>query len=359
VSFETPPQDLFRVLAEYALGAPGVCALRALRRVAPSLSYSDPALLSAAAKVAGGFRSLFNQPEVIALLRGEAEEGAPYWRTVLVHARAGNLQALLDEQVHVLREHLGLLNDSPEKTVEEIAKALVTALSLRSVHLRPDEFDLESARTRPMGIRCRFALRYGDLRDDSKKVLFRAGSVQTAFNSPFRPFVLATTSIGQEGLDFHLWCHAVMHWNLPSNPVDLEQREGRVHRYKGYAVRKNLARRYGLAGLRHGLGASPDPWECLFRMAAEEKPPGTSDLVPYWVYEQDGGARVERRIPLLPFSIEEGKIQRLKAGLALYRLTFGQPRQEDLLSYLRETLPDERTERVENEWRISLEPRSG
>jgi len=36
-----------------------------------------------------------------------------------------------------------------------------------------------------------------------------------------------TTSIGQEGLDFHYYCRKIVHWNLPSNPVDLEQREGR------------------------------------------------------------------------------------------------------------------------------------
>ena len=66
--------------------------------------------------------------------------------------------------------------------------------------------------------------------------------MRTAFNSPFWPFVLATTSVGQEGLDFHQYCHAVVHWNLPANPVDLEQREGRVHRYKGHAIRKNIAR---------------------------------------------------------------------------------------------------------------------
>ena len=39
---------------------------------------------------------------------------------------------------------------------------------------------------------------------------------------------------------------AVYHWNLPSNPVDIEQREGRVHRYKGLVIRSNLAAQYGL-----------------------------------------------------------------------------------------------------------------
>ena len=37
----------------------------------------------------------------------------------------------------------------------------------------------------------------------------------------------------------------VYHWNLPGNPVDLEQREGRVHRFKGHAVRLNVAHNYG------------------------------------------------------------------------------------------------------------------
>jgi len=51
---------------------------------------------------------------------------------------------------------------------------------------------------------------------------------------------ITPTSIGQEGLDFHQYCHAVVHWNLPTNPLDLEQREDRVNRYKNYAVRKTL-----------------------------------------------------------------------------------------------------------------------
>ncbi len=58
------------------------------------------------------------------------------------------------------------------------------------------------------------------------------------YNSPFRPFLLTSTSTGQEGLDFYPWCHRLVHWNLPGNPVDLEQREGHVHWYKGHAVRR-------------------------------------------------------------------------------------------------------------------------
>ncbi|MBK6447179.1 MAG: hypothetical protein IPF81_18335 [Bacteroidetes bacterium] len=63
-------------------------------------------------------------------------------------------------------------------------------------------------------------------------------------NSPFRPFILATTSIGQEGLDFHKYCRELMHWSLPDNAIDLEQREGRINRYKHFALRLNLFERY-------------------------------------------------------------------------------------------------------------------
>ena len=96
-------------------------------------------------------------------------------------------------------------------------------------------------------LRTSFALRYGKVVGDEDKAIARAGAVRKAFNSPYRPFVLASTSIGQEGLDFHPWCHAIVHWNLPGNPVDLEQREGRVHRYEGHAVRRNVAGAFGRA----------------------------------------------------------------------------------------------------------------
>jgi hypothetical protein len=147
-----------------------------------------------------------------------------------------------------------------------------------------------------------------------------------------------------------------MHWNLPSNPVDLEQREGRVHRYKGHAVRKNIARDFGLAALRKGTGAGGDPWAEMFALAVAARDGNSSDLVPYWLYETDGGARIERRIPLIPFSREVEQLARLKRGLALYRLVFGQPRQEDLLTYLSEVLPDGDIDRVIREWQIDLSP---
>ena len=84
--------------------------------------------------------------------------------------------------------------------------------------------------------------------------------------------------------------------------------------------------------------------------------PDVSDLVPYWIYEIDGGARIERRVPLTPYTREVGQLARLKRGLALYRLVFGQPRQEDLLEYMSRVVPQERSDELVAQWRIDLTP---
>ena len=350
------PDDLSEVLTDFALGSPAICALRAIRRVSKGLPDVNPSALSAASRIGDGLRSLFNQPEVTALLRAD-DERVPYWRRVLSYCIDGNLQAVLDEYAHVLKEITGLTQRTGVEIVVGVADAMVEALSLRASPLRVD--DLKATphghiRENEFSIRCRFAVRFGDVRDDDGQTLIRSGSVRQAFNSPFRPFVLATTSVGQEGLDFHPYCHVVYHWNLPSNPVDLEQREGRVHRYKGHAVRRNLAKAYGLSALQSGGWA--DLWDELFARAAKDRKPGMNDLIPYWLFETDGGWSVERRVPILPLSREVAELRRLKQMLAIYRLAFGQPRQEDLLSYLSDHTTKGESESQSSAYRICLTP---
>ncbi len=356
-----PPDDLANVLAKMALGAPGICALRALHRVSGGIAYDDPALLSGAVAAAEGFRGLFNMPESMALLRPEGDR-VPYWRKVLDYCVDGNLQAVLDEYVHSLRESLGFIDQDPMKAVEAIAQEIATVLSLRTSRLDIDEIFADEGRgsieIRKTRLRCRFALRLGDIMDDTGSVLSRTSNVREAFNSPFRPFILATTSIGQEGLDFHTYCHRVYHWNLPSNPVDLEQREGRVNRYKGHAVRKNVALALGLKALREAGREVEDPWDCLFALARERRPQGGNDLVPYWIYEPDeGGYKVERKVPVLAYSREHSRIRKLKRSLALYRMVFGQPRQEDLLAQVESLCEEGGFDPAElAKWAISLSP---
>ena len=164
----------------------------------------------------------------------------------------------------------------------------------------------------------------------------RKKTIRNAFNSPFRPFVLATTSIGQEGLDFHNYCRKIVHWNLPSNPIDLEQREGRINRFECLAIRQNIAKRYG------NIHFTKDIWDEMFEVAAKsEKTDGSSDLIPYWgLRETDDMVKIERQVPMYPFSRDGLAYERLIKILSMYRLTLGQARQEELLEYLFKSCDD-------------------
>lgn len=357
-----PPAKLARMISMAAVAAPGICALRALRRQAPTLDWDAVALLNGAASISEGFRTLFNLPTSIALLRGD-QTAPPYWQLALQHCFEGNIQSLLDEQSHCLVESLGVIDESACERVRAIGKTIGSSLSIRTSQLQLDEVrvnsDERTVELEPYNTRCRFALRFAELKDERGETFARADMVRDAFNSPFRPFVLASTSIGQEGLDFHTWCHSVIHWNLPSNPVDLEQREGRIHRYKGHAVRKNIALSYGLDALKKNWNRKGDPWQFMFESARSERPPEADDMIPYWLYEVQGGARIERRVPILAYSKDEARFHRLKKMLAVYRLVFGQPRQEDLLEYLAGRMDEEQLESSDlDKWRVVLEPPS-
>lgn len=349
--FGSPPDGLLDLLVDVALGSPAVCALRALHRIAPELDMDDPRLMQSAAGVAWGFRTLFNQHDVIALLRQGGDDS--YWHHVLTHCATHNLQSVLDEYAHYLLDSEGLGAHSPEERACGVGRAMAAALSIRPSQIEVDDPQVSSSGvTLPtFRMRGRFAMRLADYRDEEGTVS-RLGGVRDAFNSPFRPFVLATTSVGQEGLDFHPYCYRVYHWNLPGNPVDLEQREGRVHRFKGHAIRLNLAERQA-AALRGRVHVPEDPWAFMFARARSESDID-SELVPYWIYE--GAVRVERRVPMLPFSREITRLEWLKRSLTVYRLAFGQPRQDDLLEYLERLVASGLSSDDLSDLQISLQP---
>ncbi len=358
----TPPDDLFHVLALAASAAPATAAMRAYARA----SRTDPAtclpLRDIAARSGRSFLSLFNHAEVIEAVRTEFR-GEPYWERVLEYAHAGGLQAVLDEYAHLLRESLGVAALPGAVIADKIGAELISALTIRAASLRIDEVTAPryareiNLKTEPM--RIRFAMRFGDDRSDEEAPLVFDGSspatrkerVRAAFNSPFWPFVLVSTSVGQEGLDFHHYCHAVTHWNLPSNPVDLEQREGRIHRYKGHAVRKNVAAAFAADALR---GDDPDVWETAFELGRTGRAVQENDLVPYWLFP--GDAKIERHVPALPFSREVERLYGLRRALAIYRMVFGQSRQEDLITYLLAQIPEGDRAGIVAELQIDLSP---
>lgn len=352
------PEDLPDVLARLAVGGPGTLALRALMRVTRLPADSLDARLPAA-RVAWALRGLFNAPEATALLRaGRASREDTYWREVMRHCIDGCLQAVLDEHAHVLFESEGATNQPAKEAAPTVAGAMVRALALRASRVNYSHLEVteDSVVPNPERLHTAFAMRFGDeegggARADGEAPA-RASQLREGFNSPYWPFVLISTSVGQEGLDFHPYCHIVVHWNLPNNPVDLEQREGRVHRYKGHAVRKNVALKHGARALADG----GDAWTTAFALACQDRLKTDSELVPYWVYPLENGAKVERHILAFPLSREVDRLKRLRDALAVYRLAFGQARQEDVIDHLLRRLGPERAAVLAAQLRIDLRP---
>jgi hypothetical protein len=276
---------LLSAVTALALHGPGNIAFRALSRVfGDDHTVTDVGHWVAAANLAAGMRSLFNRLETTVLIDQIYGTSQSYWRSVLRYCADGNLQAVMDEYLHHLVSSMGITTMTDDLLLS-VAKAAVDALSMRPS--RYEGFD-PSAPDQPLSFRSRFALRYGGKRLDQESA--RQPQVRNAFNSPFWPFVLATTSVGQEGIDFHWWCHAVVHWNLPANAVDFEQREGRVNRFGGHAVRRNVAERNRHAVMRSTL---LDPWKTAYDLARDQSG-DLGEFAPYWMYP--GPYKVERHL---------------------------------------------------------------
>lgn len=93
----------------------------------------------------------------------------------------------------------------------------------------------------------------------------------------------------------------------------------------------------------------------MFEAACQSRNPDENDLFPFWV-APNGEAKIERHIPALPHSREIDQQANLKRSLVLYRMVFGQNRQEDLVEYLLSRLPQDEIDQIVDLCRIDLSP---
>jgi hypothetical protein len=317
------PEDLSQVLCKMALASPAVCAYRAYGHNAAYASQFAKAMIN-----------LFNKTEATAIIElCYVKTGdAVHWTNVLQYCRDGNLQAMLDEYIHMLTESNGLIDSDNRCRITHTL--MMNAMKSHSASYTVDTYrtfknSILKSKEKGISLRSHFAVGFYKGEGESSKIVNRKESIRNSFNSPFRPFVLATTSIGQEGLDFHYYCRKIMHWNLPSNPVDLEQREGRIDRFKCLAIRQNIAEKY-IGKIKF----KTDVWTEMFDRAKLEYNPKYSELVPFWCLPDAVGSTTERIVPSYPLSKDIGNYERIIKILSLYRLTLGQARQEELLEHI-------------------------
>lgn len=244
--------------------------------------------------------------------------------------KQGGLESVLDEHFWLARGHT-----KPAQLLDELASALHASLGWFTFKALPSSAP-------SIRLRCHAAVPFSGtesadiesteraLSDEGEEQTPRAEGLRRAFNTPFWPHVLATTSVGQEGLDFHSWCRRIVHWDLPSNPVDLEQREGRISRYGGLLVRCPLGRAVEERALAAATGPNSSPWLEAAKIAEAENF-DTAGLAPWWTME---GANVTRHVLALSKSRDLARFDHLQRQRLLYRLALGQPNQEDLVNHL-------------------------
>ena len=330
------PEWLDRLTA-IALYSPAQCVLRSMESV---FGEADEATWPQVLEFCfGPLRNYFNKTLVQTVIRRHGSAKS-YTERVLSYCCDAHFQAVTDEYAYLVK-HV-LQRDMPAKFLTHLGSAMGMWTGQPGVNDRTETGRL-SPKSRPFPTH--FALSFGDdVADEAREAggKARKSAVREAFNSPFWPFVLATTSVGQEGLDFHLYCRDIVHWNLPSNPVDLEQREGRINRYDGLAIRRNVGLDLPLGAI--AVSRTENLWAAAFRTLTGglvRNGRFKHGLYPHWIYQCSkkgpvpaDRAIVRRHIPFYRGSRDRRRYLELKNALAIYRLVFGQPRQQDILEHV-------------------------
>jgi hypothetical protein len=315
-------------LAALALSSPAVTALRALARHWPAatsaLEVGHVVRLSW-----NGLRRYLDKPWFSAALGARKARDFP--RAIREAVLDGNLESVLDE-------HFWYLSTDGVGDWRRRLEELEEGLRLRDASVQFYQYDPAAhvdRCTSKFGLRCHFAvpmteakapggtdLTAGEGQEEDQQS-FRPDLVRKGFNTPFWPHVLVTTSIGQEGLDLHPWSASLLHWDLASSAVPLEQREGRITRFAGLAVRRAIAAK--LKGEMRFDGLS-SPWASLARLA-EARLRDDSGIAPWWAVE---GSSVKNFVLAFPGSEVHEKYEQLARDRALYRLVLGMPDQDEL-----------------------------
>lgn len=344
----TYDNKILEYTALLSIASPTVVAYRTLYKYIDNKNFEQ--ISEYAKSIAEKFLDMFRQKHISAVLETAVSDkdiginkyngnkkGQYFFEKLLLYCAQGNLQSVFDEYAHLITGGKKLYK---EYEITNFVKTFEESFTLPSATYQIDTIKsyLPDRKNSFINMRSHYASSFLKGTGQQEDIEKRKENLLTSFNSPFRPFVLASTSIAQEGLDFHQYCRKIVHWNLPHNPIDIEQREGRINRYKNLAIRQNIALKYG-TNLK--LNQDEDIWNIMFQKAYEDfkKHEKKSDLIPYWIlpvekYQQEDIIHIERIIPMYPYSKDRLIYEKLMKILTYYRLTIGQSRQEEFVEYI-------------------------
>ena len=289
--------------AMYALGSPLICAYRITRDI------------TGAKAIASAFDKYFNRAGIADVL-AQMEIDSP--EKLLSYCVDHHLQAVLLEYQFCTGPDL--FQKSLKTVLEHEGSAVNVAI--------PDEaLGYQEAK-----VTCHFSERFSPDAEDtgasgtSIQGKMHQQAVEASFNSPFWPMILATTSVGQEGIDLDRYCSRIMHYSLPANPMAFEQQDGRVDRRRSLLARRTMDALYAAY---FGGDCYLNYWDWIFSQGADE-----SGMAPDWVQNPSVSTfRQERIIPFFPLSKFYNQYERLLRWKNMYRGKMGVPTEKVNLSH--------------------------
>lgn len=245
------------------------------------------------------------------------ESGDRYIDKIHNYCASGCFRAVLDEYIFMIRE--------AERVSENVSLPyLGKVLGEELIKVQQHQHSIIKTKDN-ISIRTGFAIGHYKGSAENMSDAKSLSNKLSAFNSPFRPFVFVTTSVGQEGFDFHRYCRNIVHWSLIYDPVKFEQREGRINRYHGHIIRLNIAKDYN-----GDLNYSYKDWNAMFSHALKSE----DGMSPDWIYpeissKQENYCTLTRKAYYNPMSRECEGYKKLKETRACYRALLGQTDIED------------------------------
>ena len=131
----------------------------------------------------------------------------------------------------------------------------------------------------------------------------------------------------------------------------MEQREGRIQRFGGLGVRREIAKLRG-DQMWSEIDPARSPWRQLEEIVSQQDFGSTSDMQPWWQY---GDSKPDTYRFDLPFTQQNQRFERVQKLQSLYRLALGQTNQEALVDELSSN--DEMTPERISELMVNLRPR--
>ena len=317
-------------LIDMVIGSPGIQFIDVLKRtyrIKPGKDLYDITFKCCK----DGFVGFYNKHHSAIRLAMSKRSNEHFWRQILLYNAEFHFGEMLEEYAYLnggfIQDKKRNQNETQElvnkckKFVEKVSE--ITGIKTSSLRFNTSD--------KKWSIRSNFALSFNDDKTETVKQGSGAGieiggrrktKIREAFNSPFWPFVLTTTSIGQEGLDFHLYCSNIIHWNLPPSPAKLEQREGRINRFNGYFIRNSIADA-DFGKRTHAFGRNCNVWHDLVNHAKSHSIENElkKGFMPNWHF--DGSRKMSRILYDFQDGADLQKYNRLKKRLAYYRMAFG------------------------------------